>query len=115
MIQHTEALLSERGRPRPPPSNTRTVPSKLNQDSVRSPDIPPLGKGDRCRMNLMRVTLIDGGRPRTTALRQKSFRVLNYGASVRRSGEIAIALRYGAVILTTSISVTVGSETQYRS
>src|SRR6478672_8512452 len=65
---HTNALLSERGRPRPPPSNR--TPGDFNGRPTQNPSPLP--------------TSVRRGRPRTAALRQKSVRVLGKGTSVRR-------------------------------
>ena len=66
---YTKALLSERGRPRPPPSNR-------SSDSQTDQRVAQLTTFNSKRASGTIDGSIQRGRPRTDALRQKNFRVI---------------------------------------
>jgi len=74
---YTKALLSERGRPRPPPSN-RSINSQTEQRAAQ------LTTFNSKRASSSIDGSIQRGRPKTAALRQKSFVLSGRGASDRR-------------------------------
>ena|GEM_PF-1887561 len=95
---HTNALLSERVRPRPPPSH-RTLQLGHGATPTQNDVVRP--RTDAVREKSIRVLGVEGsvgrGRPRTDALRQKSFRVSGEEGTVRRGRPRTDELRQKSV------------------